>query len=59
MFPIEIDFAGYQVDGHRWAIPLNIDFARLYPGRYQVYVSLLCLHLAFSVCVPRSAPWLK
>jgi hypothetical protein len=56
MFPI--DFFGYQVEANRWAIPLNVEITRLYPARYQVYVSLLCLHLAFSVCVPRSAPWL-
>ena len=54
MFPIE--FIGHQVDLSRWAIPLNVDLSRLHPGRFQVYVSLLCLHLAFSVSVPRRAP---
>jgi len=54
MFPI--DFVGHQVDFNRWAIPLNVDLSRLHPGRCQVYVSVFCLHLAFSVSVARRMP---
>lgn len=47
-----LDFVGAQVAFNRWAIPLNVDVDRLHPARFQVYVSLLCLHLAFSVAIP-------
>ena len=53
---LPVDFIGHQIDPGRWAVPLNVELSRLHPGRCQVYVSLFCLHLAFSVAVPRRMP---